>query len=138
ELPDVARPGVAVDETDEVGVQVANGAAVERRRCADEVSGQQKDVTFALAERWHVEREHEQAVVEVEAERAAGDGALEVHRRGCQYPGIHHERLLGAQPTDLTMIHGCKQLGLKRQRQLARSEERRVGKESRSRRSACD
>src|SRR5690606_18414882 len=132
------RPGMALDETDEVGVQVANGAAVERRRRADEVSGQQEDVTFALAERRHVEREHEETMVEVEAERAAGDGGFEVHRSGCQYSGVDHERLLGAQPTDLTMIHGCKQLGLKRQRQLARSEERRVGKESRSRRSACD
>ena len=56
ELPDVSRPWMALNETDEVGVKVADMSLVTTGERADEMTGEQENIRATVAERRHVER----------------------------------------------------------------------------------
>src|SRR5690606_39613247 len=88
ELADVARPRMPFDETDQVGVQIADTLLVVRCKGAYEVACEEENVRPSLPERRHMKSQHEQAVIEVEAEVAVLDRCLQIDSRRRQDAGV--------------------------------------------------
>ena len=78
ELADVAGPVIAHQHVDRRRRDALDVLAVLARELLEEVVGQQQDVGLPLAQRRHEDREDVQPVVQVLAERPAGDRLLEV------------------------------------------------------------
>src|SRR5690606_8986481 len=84
----------------------------------EEVAGEEGDVAVTVAERGQPAGEHEQAVIEVAAEPAFGDGALEADAGRGDDADIDADGALAAEAADLAVLEGGEQLGLERERQF--------------------
>src|SRR5690606_12540109 len=82
ELADVAGPRVRLEASEGCGRERARGRLVALGEVVEEVVGEERDIAVAVAERGQAAGEDEQAMVEVSAEPAFGDGALEVDAGG--------------------------------------------------------
>src|SRR5690606_4619072 len=85
---------------------------------SDVCSSDLGDVAVTVAERGQPAGEHEQAVIEVAAEPAFGDGALEVDAGRGDDADIDADGALAAEAADLAVLEGGEQLGLERERQF--------------------
>jgi len=115
ELAHVAGPG-AIRPTLQQLVRQGVGCTAEQRA---EVTGQERDVAFALAQRRQRDARDRDAVEQVVAEASLLDLAVEVAARGCHQPDIDANRALPAHATDFGALDGAQQLGLELQRQVA-------------------
>jgi hypothetical protein len=86
---------------------------------AYEVIGQKQDVLPPLAERRQLNPEHRDTIVQVFAEPAIDDRALEVEFGGSNATDVGLERRGAADPLVLSFLQDAKQLGLLGRRELA-------------------
>jgi hypothetical protein len=85
----------------------------------EEALRERQDVLAPARERRHLELDHRQAIVEVLAEAAGGDGAAEVGVRRGDDPHVDLDRLRAAQPLEPPGLNDAQQLGLSGGRQVA-------------------
>jgi hypothetical protein len=83
------------------------------------VVDQPRDVLRSLAEGRHLDHEDRDPVVQVLAERALGNGRLEVLVGRGDEPDVGPDRLRPAHLGELTRLNNAEELGLKGQTQLA-------------------
>ena len=88
-------------------------------RLRHEVLHQLRDVARAALQLRHVQHDHVQAIVEILAELALGDGLLEVHVRGGDDAHVRLEHARVTHRRVLARLQHAQQLDLQRQRQLA-------------------
>ena len=119
ELAHVARPVIAHQHVDRRRGDALHVLAVLQRELLQEVVGEQQDVGLALAQRRHEDREHVQAIVEILAEIAGGDGLFEVLVGGGDEPHVRRDRLGAAQPLELALLQDPQQLHLRGEVELA-------------------
>ena len=62
--------------------------AVAIGKALEEALGEEKHVTLTLTERWELNWEHRQTVVEVFAESSLSDFLLEIAVGGCDHPNV--------------------------------------------------
>src|SRR5262249_26057000 len=93
--------------------------AVPLTQLLDEVSGEQREVLLALAQRRQLDRHHLEAEVEVLAKLPLGDRRLQVAVRRRQQADVDLDWLVGADAVDLLVLQDTQQLRLQRQRHVA-------------------
>ena len=114
QLPDVARPGVALQHLHGHGRHGVNGLARFAGKLLDEKAHQQGDVFPAVPERRHGDRKDLQAVVEIFAKPAAAKVLPQISIGRCDDPDVDPNRLRAAQALELAVLEHPQQLGLER------------------------
>ena len=119
QLADVARPGVALERRDGVGIDRPRPEVVPGAELGQEVRHELGNVLHALAQRRHANRHDAEAVVEILPEPAVRDELVEppVGRR--DDAGGHPDRLLAAHALELAILQDAEQLRLRRLVQIA-------------------
>src|SRR5262249_49427227 len=74
------------------------------RKTPDEVVNQQREVFFAFPQRGNLNREHVEPVEQIAAKRARGNGCVEVAIRRRDHPRVGSDRLIAADPLELTLL----------------------------------
>ena len=119
ELADVARPGIALEQADDVGREPLRLLAHLVAVFLEEVGDEDGDVLDPFAERRHVDGDDVQAVEELLAELPLGDPLLEVQVRRGDDADVHGDLVGPADPPDLPLLEGAKELDLGPGRHLA-------------------
>src|SRR5271166_6570500 len=119
ELADVARPIVLLKQIQGCMIKFSDLLLLALACDRQEPSRQQRDVAPPRPQRWELDRENSEAVVEVGAKPACRDRGLEIAVSRREYP---HVNLLGpciAHRDDLSVLKHAQQRRLHRERHLA-------------------
>jgi hypothetical protein len=119
ELADVAGQAWASIARQRRLGEAARRPAQARRELAQQVVRQEDGVARPPAQRWDLDRDLGQPVVEVLAERAVGDHARQVPVGGRDHPRVHGDLAPAADPLDHPLLEEPEQLRLQAERQVA-------------------
>ena len=119
ELADIAGPGVGEQQPAGLGRERPRRQPVLLGEAGGEVVGEQADVGGALAQRRDPQGDDVEAEVEVLAKAAGGNGLAQVAVGGGDQPDVDLHRPGPADPVDLPLLDGAKQLRLQAHVHLA-------------------
>ena len=119
QLADVAGPGVAGEEVEDLGVEPARVGAEVAGELDDEVLDEGREVLEAAAQRRELDRDDVEAVEEVLAELVPLDGVLEVEVGGRDDLRVGLDGLRPADALELLVLDDAQELGLDAERGLA-------------------
>ena len=80
---------------------------------------QRRNILAPLAQRWHADRQHIEAVKQVFAKVAFAHQFAQITRGGGNHPRIKRKQLVGAQRLNSRFLQGAQQLSLQAQGQVA-------------------
>ncbi len=112
ELADVAGPGPGAEAVVPGGLDAGDGVAVFVLGAGDEAVGEGTDVVGAVAEGGELDDDDVEAVEEVLAEGAVGDGGMEVAVGGGDEADIDLEGLRAADAHDFAVFEDAEELDL--------------------------
>ncbi len=112
ELPDVAGPGLGLEELDGLGCEGGLTDAEFAGESEAEMVGEGGDVLGALAEGWEGDGELAESIEEVFAEETFGEHLFEVAMGGGEDADIDGEDLVAADAGDDAFLEDAKELGL--------------------------
>src|SRR5690606_20805372 len=119
ELADVAGPRVGLEGGEGVVGDAGDRLLQALVELLDDVLDEQRDVAGPLAQRWDLQRDDVQAVVQVLAEVPALDLLLEIAVRRRDQPDVYLERLDATDPLELALLDRAQELDLHLDRDLA-------------------
>ena len=119
QFADVAGVAVAREPLHHRGRNTESVAPVELRVALDEVTGQERDLGGALAERRHQHMDDVETIVEIFAESAFGHRTLQILVGRREDSNVHAQRRLRSNPRELAVLEDVEQLGLKRGMEVA-------------------
>jgi hypothetical protein len=117
QLTNVAGPGVLPEAVESTGRETLAGS-VGAQAC-EEMIAERGQVVESLAQRWNLNREDGEAVVEVETEPAVDHALFEVAMRGSDDADVDARRLIVADALQFTALEKAEKLGLDRERKFA-------------------
>ena len=114
QLPDVAGPGVSDQELTSLVAEARLATPHPLAQTAQEIFGEDENVSGALPQRRERNAEYREPVVEVRAEGAGLDQMLQIPVRGGDQPDIGPKRRRAPDPLVLPFLKNAKQLRLDR------------------------
>lgn len=118
ELAYVAGPSICFDHAHGVGRETHGASAGGDGPPGEQVGGEGGDVFGPITEGRQVDGYNAQSVVQVCAERAAGDGVFEVHVGGGDDADVRHARARFTDALERAFLQEAKELGLQRRVQV--------------------
>ena len=119
ELAHVSRPRVRLEQLERLRVDAADRLADLAGAAPHEVLREEPDVSGALAQRRHLEREDGESIVEVAAEAALCNCLEEIAVRGRDDTHVGRQRDRAADPFELALLEHAQQEHLRLHGQLA-------------------
>jgi len=108
----IAGPGMALEDEARSRRDAADAFAVLLREFRDEMLDEERQIFFVLGEGGHGDLDHGEAVVEVFAEEAIGDGLAEIAVGGGDDAYVDLACLQRADALDFLVLEGAEELGL--------------------------
>ena len=119
ELPDVARPAIALQELYGIRGQHSPSHSVFLREIRGELSEQQMNIFLSLPKRRHVDGHRIEPVIEIFPELALRHGIFQVDIGCSHHPHICLQHLRRAHPDELSRLQDPQQFRLRSKRQLS-------------------